>query len=77
MRAGAERHDRPDLVAALRRSVPSGEPFVVGHRIRRQDGAIRWPHSAGHLFPGANGDPEVLRGLTFDVTERAVKRLAG
>jgi PAS domain S-box-containing protein len=69
--------DRRALACALLQSIGSGEPLVVDHRIVRGDGAIRWLHSAGRVFHGADGDPSCLRGLTVDVTDRPVSLIPG
>ena len=69
--------DRAAVARAMRDSITSGDPYVVDHRIVRGDGALRWLHSAGRVFRGTDGDPERLRGLTFDVTGRTRNPIPG
>jgi PAS domain-containing protein len=55
----------------------TAEPYTADHRIAHSNGDIRWLHSAGRVFRGENGDPQRMRGLTWDVTERPGNRVPG
>lgn len=58
--AGAvHEHDLPGVIAEWRRSVETGEPYDVEHRIRRSDGAFQWFHVRG--VPVRNPDGTTLR----------------
>jgi PAS domain S-box-containing protein len=69
--------DQATVERTIRRSLTSGEPYTADHRIVHPDGGIRWLHSAGRVFLDQHGDPERMRGLTWDVTDRPAKRVPG
>jgi PAS domain S-box-containing protein len=62
--------DRAGVERAIRYSLATGEPYFADHRIVRPDDDIRWLHSAGRVLRDAHGNPERMRGLTWDVTAR-------
>ena len=70
-------NDREAVEQAIRRSLTTAEPYTADHRIAYPDGGIRWLHSAGRVFRGENGDPQRMRGLTWDVTKRPGNRVPG
>ncbi len=69
--------DRAAVERAIRRSLTLAEPYSADHRIVHPDGGIRWLHSAGRVFLGDNGDPQQMRGLTRDVTDRPENHFPG
>jgi len=62
--------DLPNVVAAWRHSVETGDPYDVDHRLRRADGAYLWFHSRGVSLRDAKGC--ILRWyvLLTDIDER-------
>jgi PAS domain S-box-containing protein len=61
--------DQPHVADAWRRSVVSGEPFDVEHRICVADGSVRWMRS--RAVPHRNATGEIVRwyGTTKDIHE--------
>jgi PAS domain S-box-containing protein len=51
--------DLPAVVAKWMRSVETGEPYDIEHRMRGEDGTYRWFHIRG--LPLKNGDGRILR----------------
>ncbi len=72
--------DRPQIVAAIERSVKHGDPYHIEARARRRDnGEEFFVEAFGELVRDAKGAPRLLRGSVQDVTarkhmERALKR---
>jgi PAS domain S-box-containing protein len=62
--------DLPQAVVAWRRSVETGDPYDVDHRLRRADGVYRWFHSRGLSLRDAKG--RIIRWyiLLTDIDER-------
>jgi PAS domain S-box-containing protein len=62
--------DLPQVVVAWRRSVETGDPYDVDHRLRRADGVYRWFHSRGLSLRDAKG--RIIRWyiLLTDIDER-------
>ncbi len=60
-----ERSDR-ELDDAL----STRRPFVIEYPIRHRDGSVRWIVEQGQPAYDADGNPEWLDGVMFDVTER-------
>jgi PAS domain S-box-containing protein len=56
--------------AAARRTLETGEPFVVEGALNLADGTKKWVLSRGELQRDANGNPACYRGTTQDITER-------
>lgn len=69
--------DQTAVERAIRRSLTTAEPYTADHRIVHPDGRICWLHSAGRVFLDKDGDPQRMRGLTWDVTERPGSRVPG
>jgi PAS domain S-box-containing protein len=61
--------DRVIMEQAIQRSVTSGEPFNSDHRIVHPIDGIRWLHCIGRVFLDENGNPQEVRGLTWDITD--------
>ncbi len=60
-----ERSDR-ELDDAL----STRRPFIIEYPIRHRDGSVRWIVEQGQPAYDADGNPEWLDGVMFDVTER-------
>jgi len=62
--------DLPQVFAARRRSLETGEPFDIDHRLRRADGEYRWFHIRG--LPLRDTEGRVVRWYTLltDIDER-------
>jgi PAS domain S-box-containing protein len=61
--------DRELVRASGARSLQSGEPFAVEHRIVRPDGTIRWVHGRGRRLLGDH-EPTGMLGTAQDITDR-------
>jgi PAS domain-containing protein len=61
--------DRVAVAEKVRHALATGQPYAATHRIVRPDGAIRWLYSTGRVFTGEDGEPQRVRGLTWDVTD--------
>jgi len=62
--------DRDAVQRAIDNAVVSGEERGVEYRIMRPDGQIRWISSTGRLHRGESGLPNLLMGVSIDITER-------
>jgi signal transduction histidine kinase len=62
-----EDEDRPLIEAALRKTVETGSPFQPEFRIRWPNGEMHWQEARG-IRDSEN--PSLIRGTTFDITER-------
>jgi PAS domain S-box-containing protein len=60
--------DRPKVYAKHQEYL-KGKPFEEEHRIRRNDGEIRWVNAKGFRITSKTG-PDLLAGVVRDVTER-------
>jgi formate hydrogenlyase transcriptional activator len=62
--------DLPRVFAARRRSLETGEPFDIDHRLRRADGEYRWFHIRG--LPLRDTEGRIVRWYTLltDIDER-------
>jgi len=62
--------DIPGAVAALTRSIETGEAYEVEHRLRRADGVYRWFHARGLALRDKEGRIVRWYYLITDVDER-------
>jgi PAS domain S-box-containing protein len=62
--------DLPQVVAAWRHSIETGDPYDIDHRLRRADGAYRWFHSRGLSLRDAKGRIVRWYNLLTDIDER-------
>ncbi len=62
--------DRPRLEAAIERALSNDVPFQVEHRVRLQDGSIRWLVGRGNVLRDRDGNPVRMAGIVADITER-------
>ncbi len=67
---GIHLEDRPRVVDALSRSLEAGGDHDAEYRIVRPDGSVRWVHGRGRVFRDANGQPQRMSGICFDITAR-------
>jgi PAS domain S-box-containing protein len=61
--------DRVVVQRAIQRSFTGGEPYNADYRIVHPIDGIRWLHSAGRVFRDGKGNPQEMRGFTWDITE--------
>jgi signal transduction histidine kinase len=59
--------DRPSIFAALQQTIEHGAPFIVEYRRRWPNGELHWQEARGVLDADF---PNLIRGTTFDITER-------
>lgn len=71
-RAGMHPEDHDRTLSEWARSLKTGEPYDVEHRIRRRDGGYRWARS--RAFPRRDSDGNIILwyGTTEDIHERKV-----
>lgn len=62
-----EAEDRPAIEAAFQKTLKTGEPFQVEFRVRWPTGEMRCQEARG-IRDAEN--PNLIRGTTFDITER-------
>lgn len=67
--------DRDKARQALRSAIESGQPYDDVYRIVRPSGEIRWVNSKGQARYDLSGKPNLLVGLTFDITENKIAEL--
>src|SRR5580704_7319453 len=71
--------DRPRLLAAWKKSLETGQPYVSEGRRRRADGVYRWFHTRGFPLRDAEGHIVLWYSLATDIDDqrRAEALLAG
>lgn len=62
--------DRPTMAAAWTRSLATGEPYKVEHRIRIADGSYRWMRTHANPWRDEGGQIAMWYGGTEDIHER-------
>jgi len=62
--------DAPQVIAAWKRSVATGEPYDIEHRIRRTDGVYRWFHARGLPVKDDDGRVTGWYVLQTDIDDR-------
>ena len=62
--------DRDRVIEEVTRARSWEEPFDIEYRMIRKDGDIIWFRDAGSLIRDEKGNPIVLQGAMFDITER-------
>ena len=61
--------DLEETMEYFLRSVRTGEPYSVFHRIKRADGEYRWHHAMAEPFRDADGRITQWYGLSIDIDE--------
>ena len=56
----------------IARAIKERKTWRSEFRVRHRDGSVRWLAAAGLIEYGANGEPVLMRGINFDITERKV-----
>ncbi len=67
-----EAEDQPAVWAALERTLQTGVPFTPEFRLRWPNGELHWQEARGVVDPE---QPHIVRGITFDITERKLAEL--
>jgi two-component system cell cycle sensor histidine kinase/response regulator CckA len=62
--------DRPQVLAAEAQCRLSGKEFCAEYRLRARDGHVVWFSDHAVVEPGADGQPQYLHGVMFDITGR-------
>ena len=62
--------DRERVDREVEQVIQSGEKLQIEYRIVLPDGSMRWIAASGQLYPGSNGEPESLMGVSVDISER-------
>jgi PAS domain S-box-containing protein len=62
--------DFEDTARAFFKSMQTGEPYSIVHRLRRADGEYRWHHAMGEPLREPDGKIIQWYGLTVDIDER-------
>lgn len=68
--AGLHPDDRARSFEVWHRSVATGEPYDIEHRVKRVDGSYRWARSRAFARRDADGSIRLWYGSTEDVHER-------
>ncbi len=68
-----EAEDRAGVEAAFRKTLETGVPFQVEFRVRWPDGEVHWQEARGVRDPE---NQRLIRGTTFDITERKQAELS-
>jgi PAS domain-containing protein len=62
--------DRQRVDREFRTTLTNGEPYIDDFRIQHPDGTVSRLHAAGRAIPRAQAQPERVRGVATDVTQR-------
>jgi PAS domain S-box-containing protein len=62
--------DLDQTLAALSRSVESGEPYEADYRIVQRDGSVKWVTARGVVERDSSGRAVRMPGVLVDITER-------
>ena len=62
--------DRDTVSGAVRRTLDTGAPFELDHRVVHPDGSIHFLHGRGGLVVDAAGRPVGMTGTVLDITAR-------
>jgi PAS domain S-box-containing protein len=61
--------DRESVTAAVETAIQTNGRLFVQYRITLREGGVRWISARGHCRCGANGESDLLLGVSLDVTE--------
>jgi len=67
--------DRGRVKEAVRKSMTEREPLHIEYRIVHPDGDMRWIAARGRIYPGGDGLPVRLMGVSSDITQRKMTEL--
>ncbi|HEY0660425.1 MAG TPA: PAS domain-containing protein [Lysobacter sp.] len=62
--------DRERLLKTMQATLRGERDYSVEFRILRPDGSVRYAHSAGRVSRDAEGKPQRMVGVSYDITER-------
>jgi PAS domain S-box-containing protein len=62
--------DKPAFEAAAVAAIERGEAFAAEFRVTLPDGSIRWIAGRGRVELDERGEPLLMRGVSFDITDR-------
>jgi len=62
--------DRTTVIAAIKRAIATGEPYIAEFRIQTQNDEDRWVIARGQVEYDANGIATAFPGALADITER-------
>ncbi|MGH9849000.1 MAG: hybrid sensor histidine kinase/response regulator [Blastocatellia bacterium] len=62
--------DRGAIKHAVKRSIETGAEFRVEFRVIRPQGGARWLLAKGQVYTNAQGAPERMMGIIYDITPR-------
>ena len=61
--------DRAEIVRIVKQAFIENHPFQVTYRIVHKDGGVRYFSERGRPICGEDGEPALIEGIIFDVTE--------
>lgn len=64
--------DLAHVLQVIKQSLENNEPLSVEYRIHSDDGEIKWIYSTGRPYFKSNGEPDRLRGVSIDITDRKI-----
>jgi PAS domain S-box-containing protein len=62
--------DRERVVGPYLAAIRDRLPWTADYRMRRADGRTIWLHDEVAYIPGADGEPDLVQGVLYDITER-------
>ncbi|MBF0479495.1 MAG: PAS domain S-box protein [Candidatus Omnitrophica bacterium] len=62
--------DRDRIKIQMEQSIRNGGPYDVDYRFFLSDGSIRYITARGELIHDANGHPQMIIGIIWDITDR-------
>jgi len=62
--------DQEEVNRTLAKAIAERSTWRSEFRVRRRDGSIRWLAGVGRIEFGHRGEPVLMRGINFDITER-------
>lgn len=70
LRNAVHRDDQARMVAAVERSIATGEDYDIEYRIVTPGGEERWVQIRGQVLSESDGAPRKMAGVSIDTTER-------
>lgn len=62
--------DLPDVRDRINRTLDTGEAFSAEYRLIQTDGTVHWVVAEGRCVSDADGRPQRLPGVSFDISDR-------